>query len=92
MSDVLNLYVRDVSGQRSARVPKVPGDMYIDQFVRRITHRMGLAAEDATEQPQAYHLYLDEKGEARHLGGGEVVGAVLKDDQTVVLHPDIQAG
>jgi hypothetical protein len=86
----LKLTARDVTGQRRFSVNQLPRDTTVQELIRRLVPRMGLPSEDSTGMPQAFHAFLERDG--RHLRPSEAVGDALRDDDEIVLHPDVQAG
>lgn len=86
----LNLTARDVTGQRKFSVRGLAGDTTVQELLQGLVSRMGLPTEDSTGTPQSFHAFLERDG--RHLRSGETVGEVLKDQDEIVLHPDVQAG
>jgi hypothetical protein len=87
---MLNLTARDATGQRKYSVRDLPGDTSVQELIRGLVPRMGLPSEDSTGTPQAFHAFLERDG--RHLQSSETVGEVLRDQDEIVLHPDVQAG
>lgn len=86
----LNLTARDASGQRKFALRDVRTDTTVQDLIRRLVPRMGLPAEDSTGTPQTFHAFLERDG--RHLRSSETIGDALKDEDEIVLHPDVQAG
>jgi hypothetical protein len=86
----LNLTARDASGQRKFPVRDVRGDTTIHELLQGLVPRMGLPAIDSTGTPQAFHAFLERDG--RHLHSSETIGEALRDEDEIVLHPDVQAG
>lgn len=86
----LNLTARDASGQRRFALRDVRSDTSVEELIHGLTTRMGMPAEDATGMPQAFHAFLERDG--RHLRASETIGEALKNDDEIVLHPDVQAG
>ena len=86
----LNLTARDASGQRKYALRDVRADTTVQDLIRRLVPRMGLPAEDSTGTPQAFHAFLERDG--RHLRASEAIGDALKDEDEIILHPDVQAG
>ena len=84
------LRVSDVSGQKSVRAPSVPTSYTIGDLVRRLIAKMGLVHNDSLGRPLAYHARLEREG--RHLHSSELVADALRDDDELVLSPDIDAG
>lgn len=87
---MLNLTARDATGQRKFSVRDLPGDTSVQELIRGLVPQMGLPSEDSTGTPQAFHAFLERDG--RHLQSSETVGEVLRDQDEIVLHPDVQAG
>ncbi|MCC6472405.1 MAG: MoaD/ThiS family protein [Burkholderiales bacterium] len=86
----LNLTARDATGQRRFCVKELPGDTTVQELLQRLVPSMGLPAEDSTGAPQAFHAFLERDG--RHLQSSETVGEALRENDEIVLHPDVQAG
>ena len=86
----LNLTARDASGQRRFAVRDVRADTTVQSFIHGLTPRMGLPVEDSTGMPQAFHAFLERDG--RHLHSSETIGEALRNEDEIVLHPDVQAG
>jgi len=85
-----NLTARDASGQRRFAVRNVRGDTTIQELIHGLVPRMGLPAEDASGMPQSFHAFLERDG--RHLRSLETVADALRNNDEIVLHPDVQAG
>lgn len=86
----LNLTARDASGQRQYTVRDLRADTTVQELIRGLVPRMGLPAEDSTGTPQAFHAFLERDG--RHLRASESVGDALRNEDEIILHPDVQAG
>ena len=86
----MTLRASDVSGQKQARASAVPASFTIGELVQRLIARMGLTRHDSAGRPLNYHARLDREG--RHLHGAETVGDALREDDELVLTPDIDAG
>jgi hypothetical protein len=86
----IKLTARDATGQRRFSVSELPRDTTVSELIGRLVSRMGLPAEDSTGTPQSFHAFLERDG--RHLRSSETVGDALRDDDEIVLHPDVQAG
>ena len=86
----LSLTARHMTGQRTFSVRDLPGDTTVQELIQGLVPRMGLPAQDSTGTPQAFHAFLERDG--RHLLSAEAVGEVLRDQDEIVLHPDVQAG
>jgi molybdopterin converting factor small subunit len=86
----LGLRVSDVSGQKRVHAPAVPRGVTVSELVQRLTQKMGLARNDGEGRPIAYQARLDREG--RHLHGSENVANALRDDDEIVLMPNIDAG
>ena len=90
LSKPLNLTAKDASGQRKYAVRNVSSDTTVQELIRGLVPRMGLPELDSTGTPQAFHIFDQKSG--RHLRSSETIGEVLKDEDEIVLHPDVQAG
>lgn len=86
----LNLTARDATGQRKFSVKDLAADTTVQELIRGLVPRMGLPPEDSTGTPQAFHAFLERTGV--HLRSSQTVGDVLRDQDEIVLHPDVQAG
>lgn len=86
----LNITARDTSGQRTYAVRNLRADTTVQELIRGLVPRMGLPPEDSTGMPQAFHAFLERDG--RHLRSSETIGDALRDEDEIVLHPDVQAG
>lgn len=86
----LDLRVTDVSGQKNVRASAVPAHFTIGELIQRLIEKMGLAKTGSRGNPLSYYARLDREG--RHLHGAETVGDVLREDDELVLTPDIDAG
>jgi hypothetical protein len=81
---------QDVSGQKVVEIKNIPEDVSVHELVQDLLPRMNLPRNDTEGRPLAYHAHLER--ERRHLHLSEIVGDVLKEDDRIVLQPDIQAG
>jgi hypothetical protein len=86
----LGLRVSDVSGQKTVRAPAVPADATIGEMVQKLIAKMGLARNDVEGRPLNWQARLNREG--RHLRGSETVGRALRDEDEIVLTPNIDAG
>ena len=86
----IGLKVSDVSGQKNMNAKSVSGDSTIGELVHGLLARMGLAQTDVQGRPLSYRARLDREG--RHLHGSELVGDALKEGDSIVLQPNIDAG
>ena len=86
----IDLKVSDVSGQKNVRAKAVAGHSTIGELVTGLLTKMGLARTDVEGRPLNYRARLDREG--RHLHGSELVGDALKNDDLLVLQPNIDAG
>jgi hypothetical protein len=86
----MGLRVTDVSGQKSVKAAGVPTNFTVGELVQRLIAKMGLAPNDTTGRPLHYQARLDREG--RHLHGAETVGDALREDDEIVLTPNIDAG
>ncbi len=88
--DTVAVRVSDVSGQKSVRASAIPAYSTVGELVSGLLAKMGLKRQDVEGRPLEYHARLEREG--RHLNGSELVGDALKEDDHIVLQPDIQAG
>ena len=86
----LGLRASDMTGQKAVRAPAVPMTSTVSELVQRLIEKMGLARNDVEGRPVDWQARLDREG--RHLHGGEIVGDALREDDEVVLTPNIDAG
>ena len=94
MGDVIafdDLHVRasDLTGQRSEAV-RAPRGATIGEWVEGLVARLGLKRKDVQGNPYTYHPRLEREG--RHLNASEIVGEVLREDDHVILQPNVNAG
>ena len=85
----LTVRASDVTGQRSQPVP-APRDATVGEWVETLVGRLGLKRKDRQGNPYVYRPRLEREG--RHLNPSEIVGEVLREDDHVVLQPDVSAG
>lgn len=90
VAEKLSFTARDASGQRRFRVKEVRTDTTMQELIGSLSQKLGLPAKDPTGAPQAFHAFLERDG--RHLRASETVGDALRNDDEIVLHPDVQAG
>ncbi len=86
----LGLRVSDVTGQKTVRASAVSASLTIAEFVQGLIAKMGLSRNDVEGHPLNYQARLNREG--RHLNGGETVGDALREDDEIVLTPNIDAG
>ena len=86
----ISLRIRDASHQKRARAD-APTDASVGELVQGLVKsRMRLPEHDPEGRPLNYHARLEREG--RHLHASERVGDALKEDDEIVLQPNIQAG
>jgi len=82
--------VSDVTGLRSGDwTPKSGGESVLT-LVEEMAAELGLPQSDANGQPIVYGARRESDGMS--LTASELVDEVLKEDETVFLEPDINAG
>jgi hypothetical protein len=86
----LELNVSDVSGQRAVRASAVPTSGTVRELVQGLLARMRLPRNDVSGRPLNYRARLEREG--RHLHGHEQIGEALRDQDALVLQPNIDAG
>ena len=84
----LTIRATDVTGQRIIRLRDV-GEETIAQLVDRLLPAMGLPAV-VDGRDVSYSLRLEREG--RHLHASEDADSVLKEDDEVLVAPNIDAG
>jgi hypothetical protein len=87
---MIGLRASDVSGQKSVRAPAVPTDYTVGELVQALIARMNLSRNDSEGNALLYQARLEREG--RHLRSAETVGEALREDDEIVLTPDIDAG
>ena len=90
MSNGLDLYARDASGQRRFSVSNFPRTARIRDLVKTLIPQMGLSSNDSAGRPLAYQAFS--RREHCHLRGSDTVGKALLDGDEISVLPDIQAG
>jgi hypothetical protein len=86
----LGLRVSDVSGQKRVKASGVPRNATVRELVQGLIARLGLTHKDVNGHPLTFQARLAREG--RHLHGHETVGDTLREDDEIVLTPNIQAG
>jgi len=86
----VDLFARDVTGQRRFRLAQVPAKASVGEIVRDALARMGLGSRDREGRELDYRARLDREG--RQLHNSELVRDVLQMDDEIVLTPRIHAG
>ncbi len=87
--DNLSVRASDVTRQRSESV-LAPREATVGEWVDGLVSKLGLRRKDRDGNPYVYRPRLEREG--RHLNAGEIVGEVLREDDHVVLHPNVNAG
>jgi hypothetical protein len=86
----LALTVSDVSGQKKVKASAVPKRATVSELVHGLLARMRLPRNDVGGRPLTYRARLEREG--RHLHPHEQIGEVLRDEDELVLQPNIDAG
>ena len=86
----LSVFALDVTGQKKVRVPNVPKDETVREFVQGLLGKMRLKRQSADGHPIPYTARLEREG--RHLHDSELVADALQPDDAIVLQPKINAG
>lgn len=86
----LDLFARDVTGQKRFRLGKVSRQSSVGEIVRGALARMGLGSQDREGHDLEYRARLERNG--RQLHNSELVGDALQSDDEIVLTPRINAG
>ena len=87
---IKRLHATDVSGQKAVNVKDVPAEASVGQLIQGILNQISLPQNDASGQPLTYHALLEREG--RHLHASETVRDALREDDKIVLQPQIDAG
>ncbi len=82
--------VSDVSGQKHFKVPVIPKESTVGEFIQGLLDKLGLPRNNGDGQPITYRARLEREG--RHLGPGELVGDAFEEDDAISLHPNVDAG
>jgi len=90
LANRLNFSASDISGQRAVKVRGFPENATVNEMIKGLVEKMGLTQRDPAGREYTYQARLDRDG--RHLNPSEVVGDVLREDDQIVLHPNIDAG
>ncbi len=86
----IRVRANDVSGQKTVQAPEVPVDVSVGELVETFLAQMNLTTHDMEGRPLIYHARLEREG--RHLHSSELVGDALREDDQIVLSPNIDAG
>jgi hypothetical protein len=86
----LDLFARDMTGQKRFRLSKVPIQSSVGEIVRSAVARMGLGAQDRDGRDLDYRARNEREG--RQIQNSELVGDALRPDDEIVLTPRISAG
>ena len=86
----LDLFARDLTGQKRFRLSKVPVQSSVGEIVRSAVARMGLGLQDRDGRDLDYRARNDREG--RQIHNSELVGDALQPDDELVLFPRINAG
>src|SRR4051812_25725676 len=85
----LSIRASDVTGQRVVRMNDVEGATTVGELVDRLIPGMGPPSE-VDGRPLSYSARLDREG--RHLNASEDVSEALREDDQLVISPNIDAG
>ena len=86
----MDLFARDVTGQKKFRLAKVSTQSSVGEIVRGALARMGLGLEDREGHDLEYRARL--KRDGRQVHPSELVGDAFQPDDEIVLTPRINAG
>lgn len=89
-STTITLQATDASHQKVANLAGVPTDTTVEELIDDLLQEMRLPKNDANGHPLVYHARLER--EERHLHASEVVGAALRENDRIMLHPNVDAG
>ena len=88
--DRVNLRASDVTNQKRALVNGVSLDTTVGELIQGLLGQMNLPRNDASGRALSYHARLEREG--RHLRATELVGEALREEDRIVLQPNIDAG
>jgi hypothetical protein len=86
----LSITASDASGQRTATISRVPKQATVRELVEELLTELGLPKNDREGRPLSYQARLDREG--RHLRESERVEESLRNQDHLVLNPNIDAG
>lgn len=86
----MSITASDTSGQRVATVTRVPKEATVGELVDQLLAELGLPKQDSEGRPLSYQARLDREG--RHLRETERIEESLRDQDHLVLNPNIDAG
>lgn len=86
----INLEASDVSGQKRSKASRVPPGYTVGELVEALIDGMRLPRNGANGAPLVYQARLEREG--RHLHSSELVGQALREQDHIVLHPNIDTG
>jgi hypothetical protein len=88
--ELLELSVRDATGQKPFKVSHLDGHMTVGDLVAGLVPRMGLNTQDGSGREHTYEAFLEREG--RHLNPSETVNEALQTRDEIVLQPYVAAG
>ncbi len=86
----LRLRVRDASKQKEVTVDDIPRDATVGEVVQQLLSELGYAVKDESGAPLSYQALLER--ERRHVHDTERIGDAFVQDDSLTVHPNIQAG
>ena len=86
----LSITASDASGQRKATISRVPKQATVRELVEELLAELGLPKNDVEGRPLSYQARLDREG--RHLRETERVEESLRNQDHLILNPNIDAG
>jgi hypothetical protein len=88
-STTLDLVVSDTSRQKVKTVEDVSSDYTAAELVQGLIDELSLPRNSPDGHAYSYQALL--RREARHLGANERIGDACKDDDWLVLQPEVNA-
>ncbi len=89
-SATIKITASDISGQKKEEFSDIPSDASIKEVVEKMVSEMNIPRNDPNGNSLSYQAFLDRQG--RHLNPSEIVSDTLEQDDSLVLHPRINAG
>ena len=88
MSQTLTLELSDM--QKDFSLKDIPSTATVGELISAAIPKMNLPSKDDSGAPVCYRARHEQGG--RHLNDSEIVGDALKNDDRLVLEPNIEAG
>ena len=86
----VDVRISDVTAQKVRTVENLPTDVTATELVNGLLDDMGIPRMDPEGRSLTYRALLRREG--RHLRPNERIGDSVQNDDTLVLHPFVEAG